>query len=113
MRPPLRLGLGTLGEGAPPLALGGTPPPLAAAPLEIPSLGPAPPLGAYINEGEGGQLHPEVLAPPSPLLHLSLSQKLGEALPELCCIHHHAVVLLDLHQPLLPPCWIKKEETSR
>ena len=26
--------------------------------------------------------------------------------------HHHAVVLLDLHQPLLPPCWIKKEETS-
>ena len=29
-----------------------------------------------------------------------------------CCIHHHAVVLLDLHQPLLPPYWIKKEETS-
>ena len=29
-----------------------------------------------------------------------------------CCIHHHAVVLLDLHQLLLPPCWIKKEETS-
>ena len=26
--------------------------------------------------------------------------------------HHHAVVLLDLHQPLLPPCWIKKKETS-
>jgi len=25
--PPMRLGLGTLGEGAPPLALGGTPPP--------------------------------------------------------------------------------------
>ena len=21
-------------------------------------------------------------------------------------------MLLDLHQPLLPPCWIKKEETS-
>ena len=43
---------------------------------------------------------------------LSLSQKLGEALPETRYIHHHAVVLLDLHQPLLPPCWIKKEETS-
>ena len=28
--PPLRLGLGTLGEGAPPLALGGKAPPLAA-----------------------------------------------------------------------------------
>ena len=37
---------------------------------------------------------------------------LGEALPETRYIHHHAVVLLDLHQPLLPPCWIKKEETS-
>ena len=28
------------------------------------------------------------------------------------CFHHHTVVLLDLHQPVLPPCWIKKEETS-
>ena len=28
------------------------------------------------------------------------------------CFHHHAVVLLDLHQSLTPPCWIKKEETS-
>ena len=26
--------------------------------------------------------------------------------------HHHAVVLLDLHQLLLPPCRIKKEEMS-
>ena len=49
---------------------------------------------------------------PPPLQHLSLSQKLGEALPRPRYIHHHAVVLLDLHQPLLPPCWIKKEETS-
>ena len=48
-----------------------------------------------------------------PLLHLFLlPQLLGEALPESCCIYHHAVVLLDLHQPLLPPCWIKLEETS-
>ena len=31
--PPLRLGLGTLGEGAPPLALGGKSPPLDASPL--------------------------------------------------------------------------------
>ena len=29
-------------------------------------------------------------------------------MPESRYIHHHAVVLLDLHQPLLPPCWIKK-----
>ena len=34
--PPLRLGWGTLGEGAPPLALGGKFPPLAAAPLGDP-----------------------------------------------------------------------------
>ena len=34
--PLMRLGLGTLGEGAPPLALGGKSPPLAAAPLGDP-----------------------------------------------------------------------------
>src|SRR3954465_14650117 len=33
---PLRLGLGTLGEGAPPLALGGTPPPWPPPPLGDP-----------------------------------------------------------------------------
>ena len=60
---------------------------------------------------EGSNLQP--WAPPSPhATPLSLSQKLGEALPETRYIHHHAVVLLDLHQPLLPPFWIKKEETS-
>ena len=71
-----------------------------------------PPKGAYIKGGrEGSNLQP--WAPPSsPATPLSLSQKLGEALPETRYIHHHAVVLLDLHQPLLPPCWIKKEETS-
>ena len=78
--------------------------------LDLP--GPAPPLGAYIKGGGRGQPHPEVLAP-LPLLHLFLlPQLLSEALPESCCIHDHTVVLLDLHQPLLPPCWIKKEETS-
>ena len=87
-------------------------------PLEIPFLGAGAPQGAYIKGGrEGSNLQP--WAPPSPpatplslSLSLSLSQKLGEALPETRYIHHHAVVLLDLHQPLLPPCWIKKEETS-
>ena len=34
--PPMRLGLGTLGEWAPLLALGGKAPPLAAAPLGDP-----------------------------------------------------------------------------
>ena len=93
--------------------LGGQAPhPLAAAPLEIPSLGPATPLGAYIKEGKGESSRTLCIGASLPLLHLVLlPQQLGEALPEFCCIHHHAVVLLDHHQPLLSPCWIKKEET--
>ena len=80
-------------------------------PLEIPSPRAGPPRGLYKGGREGSNLQP--WAPPSsPATPLSLSQKLGEALPETRYIHHHAVVLLDLHQPLLPPCWIKKEETS-
>ena len=74
---------------------------------------PAPPLGAYIKEGKGEGSRTLCIGTSLPLLHLVLlPQQLGEALPEFCCIHHHAVVLLDVHQPLLPPCWIKKEETS-
>ncbi|XBH95702.1 hypothetical protein VPH35_086221 [Triticum aestivum] len=46
------------------------------------------------------------------MTHLPPPAALGEALLESRCFHHHAVMLLDLHQPLLPPCWIKKEETS-
>ena len=46
------------------------------------------------------------------MTHLPPPAALGEALLESRYFHHHAVVLLDLHQPLLPPCWIKKEETS-
>ena len=108
--PPMRLGLGTLG-GEFPLALGGkaTPSPLAAAPpWRSHLLGLRTPLGGLYKGGrEGSTLQP--LAPPSsPATPLSLAQKLGEALPESRYIHHHAVVLLDLHQPLLPPCWIKK-----
>ena len=78
---PMRLGLGTLGEGAPPLALGGKAPPLAAAPPRRSHLlRPAPPLGSLYKEGGERAAGPQVLAPSSPLLHLSLSQKLGEAL---------------------------------
>ena len=46
------------------------------------------------------------------MTHLPPPAALGEALLESRYFHHHTVVLLDLHQPLLPPCWIKKEETS-
>ena len=94
-----------------PLALGGKAPPWPPPPT-LDGIWPAPPLpGGLYKGGEGSNLQP--WAPPSsPATPLSLSQKLGEALPETRYIHHHAVVLLDLHQPLLPPCWIKKEETS-
>ena len=71
---PLRLGLGTLGEGAPPLALGGTPPPLATAPLRDPISRAGAPLGAYIKEGGGGRAAaPPSKAQPSPPQHLSSS----------------------------------------
>ena len=85
--------------------LGGQASPLATAPPRRSHLlGPEPPPhGAYIKGG-GRAAVPQVLARPSPLLHLFLSQKLGEALLRSLRIHHRAVVLLDLHQPLLPPC---------
>ena len=94
--------------------MGGTPPPLAAAPLgDWISQGRRPPGGLYKGGWREGSCT-LCLGASLPLLHLFLlPQLLGEALPESCCIHHHAVVLLDLHQPLLPPCWIKTEETSR
>ena len=105
----------TLGwGGAPHLPWGVLHPPWPPPPWEIesPRTG-TPPGGLYKGGQGGGQPHPS-LGASLPLLHLVLlPQQLGEALPEFCCIHHHAVVLLDHHQPLLPPCWIKTEETSR
>ena len=71
---PLRLGLETLGGGGAPLALGGTPPPLAAAPtweIDLPGPAPPPPGGLYKGGGEGGQPHLS-LGASLPLLHLFL-----------------------------------------
>src|SRR3954469_10180841 len=57
--PPPAPRVGTLGWGGRPLALGGTPHPLAAAPLEIGSpQGRRPPQGAYIKGGRERQPHP-------------------------------------------------------
>ena len=99
---PLRLGLETLGWGAPHLPWGASLPPGRRPPIQMGSW-PAPPLpGGLYKGGEGGQQHHSLGRLPPPLLHLSLSQKLGEALPRSRYIHHHAIVLLDLHQPLLP-----------
>ena len=108
---PLRLGLETLGVGGAPPDLGGKFPPLAAAPLEIGSLGAGAPQGPYIKRGEGGLRTQAPGASLFPVTPLPLAE-LGEALPR---------------SPLLPPprrraagspstspspCWIKKEETS-
>ena len=113
--PPPAPRVGNPRVGGRPTCLGGQVSPLAAAPP--PSrwvLASAPlPGGLYKGGGEGGQQPTALGASLLPCnTSLSLSQKLGEALPRSRYIHHHAVVLLDLHQPLLPPCWIKKEETS-
>ena len=112
--PPMRLGLGTLG-GSFPFSLGGKAPLPPLWPPPPPQMGSwlAPPLpGGLYKGGEGGQ-QPTALG--ASLLPCNTSLSLAEAWQspaETRYIHHHAVVLLDLHQPLLPPCWIKKEETS-
>ena len=115
--PPLRLGLETLGGGAHHLPWGALHPPWPPPPWEIgsPRAG-APPGGLYKGRGERGSRTLKSWRP-LPLLHLFLLRHvLGEALPECCCSttttplcccwSHH-------HQPLLPPCWIKTEETLR
>ena len=96
-----------------PLALGGkaTPSPLGRRPpWRSHLLGLRTPQGASIKGG-GRAAHYSLWRLPPPLQHLSLAEA-RRSPAETRYIHHHAVVLLDLHQPLLPPCWIKKEETS-
>ena len=63
--PPLRLGLGTLGEGRLHLPWGARHP-LGRPPWRFNILGPAPPWGPYIKRGEGGQPHPCTWCLPSP-----------------------------------------------
>ena len=72
----------------------------------------APPLGGLYKRGEGGQPHLKSWRLPLPCYTSPSRRSSSKPCCDHCCIHHHAVVLLDLHQPLLPPCWIKKEETS-
>lgn len=107
---PLRLGLETLGVGgAPPDLGGGEFPPLGRRPHRWDPKAGAPPGGLY-KGGEGGLLYPSPWRLPLPPV-TPLSPACAPC-RDPRYFHHHAVVLLDLHQPLLPPCWIKKEETS-
>ena len=96
--------------------LGGHSTPLAAAPLGDSHLqGRRPPGGLYKGGGREGSRTPESWRLP-PLLHLFLLPRLlGEALPEYCfstTTTPSCCCCSFLPQPLLPPCWIKKEETS-
>ena len=92
----LCLGLETLGVGGAPLGLGGSHPPSPWPPPHVDGFqGWRPPSRGPINSGgEGGQQHHSPWRLPLPLQHLSLSQKLGEALPRPRYFHHHAVMLL-------------------
>ena len=65
--PPPRLGLGTLGEGAPLLALGGKSTPLGHRPPGDPISRAGAPLGTLYKEGGGRAAAPLHLAPPFPL----------------------------------------------
>ena len=108
---PLCLGLETLGWGAPHLPWGASLPPGRRPPMQM-ALGRRPPSqGAYIKGGGRAATQQPWAPPSSPATPLPLAEA-WRSPAETRYIHHHAVVLLDLHQPLLPPCWIKKEETS-
>ena len=86
-------------------------PTFANAPMDLEGKKPAPSTPIYSGEAHGSST-PSPGASLPPVTPLSSPLALGEALPGSRYFHHHAVVLLDLHQLLLPPCWIKKEETS-
>ena len=86
-------------------------PTFANAPMDLEGKKPAPSTPIYSGEAHGSSTPSPWRLPLPPVTPLPLAE-LGEALPGSRYFHHHAVVLLDLHQLLLPPCWIKKEETS-
>uniref|UniRef100_A0A8R7V203 Uncharacterized protein n=1 Tax=Triticum urartu TaxID=4572 RepID=A0A8R7V203_TRIUA len=88
---PLRLGLETLGVGGAPPDLGGKSPLGRRPPLEMgsPRAG-APPRGPIYSAGRDGS---RTQVPGASLSPRNTSPSR--------CFHHHAVVLLDLHQPLL------------
>ena len=111
--PPHAPRVGNPRVGGRPTWFGGTPP-LGRPPLlEIPSpRAGAPPWGAYIKGGGRGSRTLDSWRLPLPCYTSPSRRSLAKPYRVHSCIHHHVVVLLYLHQPLLPPCWIKKEETS-
>ena len=96
---PRRLGLETLGGRCPPR---GRRPGGRRPPSRWDIQGGMRHLAPIYSGGEGGQPHPSPWRLPPSRDTSSSPLALGEALPGSCYFHHHAVVLLDLHQPLLP-----------
>ena len=104
-------------KGAPP-CLGGKPPtPWPPPPLGFSPRGPAPLAPSPIYRGVRGGLQytrTQCAAPPLPNTSPP-PYVLGEALSEYCrvnCTTPSCCPWSCLPQPLLPPCWIKTEETS-
>ena len=88
--------------GGRPTCLAGQVSPLAAAPLSRWAPGRRPPSqGAYIKGGGRAATQQPWAPPSSPATPLPLAEA-RRSPAETRYIHHHAVVLLDLHQPLLP-----------
>ena len=112
--PPSAPRVGNPRGGGAPTCLGGHSTPLGRRPPRDPISRASAPLGSlYKEEGREGSLTLALCASLPPCYTSPSRRRLAKPCRDLCCIHHHAIVLLDLHQPLLPPCWIKKEETSR
>ena len=110
-------GVGGDPRGGAPLCLGGKSPlPGRRPPSRSHLEGPAPLAPSPINRGVRGGLHTQAKAQPLPSpTPLLLRHELGEALSE-CCFSTNTTPSCCrwscLPQPLLPPCWIKTEETS-
>ncbi|XBI70102.1 hypothetical protein VPH35_064672 [Triticum aestivum] len=99
---PLRLGLETLGVGGAPPDLGGKSPLGRRPPWRLDLLGPAPPRGPIYSGGREGSRTQVPGASLSPRNTSPSRWSLAKPCRDHRCFHHHAVVLLDLHQPLLP-----------
>ena len=114
---PMRLGLGGNPRGGAPPCLGGKSPlPGHRPPSRSHLEGSAPLAPSPINRGVRGGLLDTTQGAAPPLPNTSPPPYvLGEALSEYCCTNNTTPSCCrwsNLPQPLLPPCWIKKEETS-
>ena len=115
--PPSAPRVGNPRGGVASTCLGGHSTPLGRRPPRDPISRAGYPPGGLYKGGGGRAAAPLSLGASLPLLHLFLlPQLLGEALPEYCIsttTTPSCCCWSDLPQPFLPPCWIKKEETSR